>query len=176
MNWGSVLEAMEHFLTSAAIAGGGWWFWYTTQSKPRLQLEMELESWSATDEIMIGVIRLIFENKGFIEHTFYNLEVSVRESNFKAMNKDNLYYFDKELLPKLVVNPAEFGINFVRPGVRQAIAIPVYFSNQEKTILITCRFGYTKKQSPLHTYRRYFHIPDRSPLQVTDPVITEGRP
>lgn len=168
MSWNDVIEAVNHLLTSVGLFSAAWWWWYTTQAKPRLQLEIEFSSWPVTSETMLGQVRLTFENKGFVEHKFHQLFVSAHGSSFSQLTKDGLYRFDKKLLPKRQITPNEFGLNFVRPGVRQPITTVFYFSRKEKTVLVSCRFGYTPEQERLHIYRRFFYVRESEPSEMPE--------
>jgi hypothetical protein len=167
-DWHNIAGIVQSGLAAATFLLAGWWFLYTTQAKPRLQFDVDLECLPLTEELILGHVMFVFENKGFVEHRFYKLEVSAHGHTPGEEDEDGRPQFSKRLLPRREILPQRAGIYFVRPGVRQVITYMFPFSRDEKVIRITASFVYRgKTKYPLtlgysepvpHTFRRYFKV------------------
>ena len=147
-----------------ALLGAGLWFLYTTQFKPRLQFDIECRflRLHQNRERVVLELQLIFENKGFVEHRLWNLNVSVHalDSEGDLATKENgELQFSKRLLPKTQLVPEKVVYYFVRPGVRQVITHIVEIPAAISVIRVTAGFDYHLNDEYPHTMRRVFHVP-----------------
>src|SRR4030095_2358144 len=122
----TIAEVGSHIATILAVVAAGWWFLYTTQFKPRLQFDLDCHfvAINKSDQLL-AEIQFIFENKGFVEHRLWNLNVSVHalksEQNLTAKKSTQELQFDERLLPAVQLVPKQYEYYFVRPGVRQVL-------------------------------------------------------
>ena len=120
--WTEIISKVASF---AAIVAAAWWFFVTTKFKQRIQFDLgcSFHPLDTNADSVVAELQFIFENKGFIEHRLYNLNISVHtlesERELQEKEKTKELLFKKQLLPKVSVVPKEIGFYFVRPGARQ---------------------------------------------------------
>jgi hypothetical protein len=157
-------EIVSSLATTAAILAAAWWFFVTTKYKQRIQFDIECNFLSLTTnrDFVIAELQFIFENKGFIEHRFYNLNVSVHslESEDDLKEKDNTkeLLFKKQLLPKVSIVPEQFGYYFVRSDARQVITHIIKVPISLSVVRVTASFDYSRGDKYPHTTRRVFRV------------------
>jgi hypothetical protein len=166
-----IAEIGSHIASIVAIAAAGWWFIYTTQFKPRIQFDVDCKFVSLQNsEQLIAEIQFIFENKGFVEHRLWNLNVSVDAlksgRNLKIKEGTHELIFDEKVMSKVQLVPKEYEYYFVRPGVKQVITHTIEVSSSISAIRITASFDYNRNKDYPHTARRVFGVPGN----VTDPT------
>ena len=151
----AIAETGSHVASVLAIAGGAWWFIYTTQFKPRVQFDVDcrFSRLRHNSERLIAEIQLVFENKGFVEHRLWNLNVSVHalESEQSLVSKETTreLKFAKRLLPRVQLVPKKYGYYFVRPGVRQVISHIIDIPEYSSAICLTASFEYNQNRFDL---------------------------
>src|SRR5579863_2571291 len=97
----TISEIIAHIAEALAIAAGGWWFLYTTQSKPRVQFDVGARVFSPPPNSTSQIVELslIFDNKGYVEYRLWNLNVSVHglvdTKELTAKSETNEIMFDK---------------------------------------------------------------------------------
>jgi hypothetical protein len=158
------LETVKTLFEILSILAAGWWFLYTTQFKPRLQFDVELHTLSLRSNSNSKIVELvfIFENKGFVEHRIWKLNVSVHalasETELKSKPNINELVFTERLLPQTQLVPANYGYYFVRPGVRQAIIHIIAIPSSVSVVRVTASFDYNQNDRYPHTVRRVFAV------------------
>jgi hypothetical protein len=170
-------EAMKTWISTAsdavsilAIGAAALWFLTTTKFKPRIQFDLGCNflPLNGNNDSLITELQFIFENKGFVEHRLYNLNVSVhtlesdKDLPVKPVTKELL--FNRRLLPKVSIVPKPFRFYFVRPGARQVITHIIIVPASLSVIRVTASFDYNGSGKWPHTARRVFEI--RVPTSV----------
>jgi hypothetical protein len=144
--WEKVAEVAAHLASVLAAVSqvivaiiGGWWF-ISNKMKQRIQFDLGcvfLPLRENPNDLVVE-LQFIFENKGFVEHRVYDLNVSVhayesekalqekamptKEPDGEAMPAEKKeLLFSKQLLAKVQLVPEKYNYYFVRPGVRQVI-------------------------------------------------------
>lgn len=177
-------EIVNNFAVTGSIIAAGWWFFTTAKSKQRIQFDIETTFFKIDDEDypLAAEIKLIFENKGFVEHKIHDLALAIygmKNTKGKRTHrkKDDQFIFSKLILDKTRIVKKDPGYYFVRPGVAQIVTeirkIPANIS----TIKVLGGFTYIKrhfnktsdrgaftkpyvKHNHPHTALRIFEIPD----------------
>jgi hypothetical protein len=162
--WKDVAEIAGHTASVIAAIVGAYWFISNT-IKPRIQFDLDcafLPIRENPSELVVE-LRFVFENKGFMEHRLYNLNVSVHacESGQKPKEKDvtKELQFSQRLLSKVQVVPEKYKYYFVRPGVRQVITHIIRVPSSLSIVRITAGFDYDRNGQYPHTARRVFQTP-----------------
>lgn len=147
------------------VSAAAVWFLYTTQFKPRLQFELDCKFISLCqnrDKLIVELL-FIFENKGFVEHRLWNLNISVHalkaEQNLTSKASTKEIEFLTSILPILQLVPKHYEYYFVRPGVRQVISHIIEIPSDLSAIRVTSSFDYQKRKDYPHTLRRVFKVP-----------------
>lgn len=164
MNAIDIADIASSIASVLAVGAAAAWFLYTTQFKPRLQFDLNCSfvRMLTNPERLLVEIQFIFENKGFVEHRLWNLNVSVHALDgegaltFKETTKE--VQFPKRLLPKTQLVPQHYGYYFVRPGVRQIITHIIDVPADLSAIRVTSSFDYHRNDHYPHTNRRLFQI------------------
>ena len=163
--WAAVVSSAA---SSLAIAAAAWWFFMTTKFKPRIQFDLDCNflPLSSNRDQLIGELLFIFENKGFIEHRLYKLNVAVHtlESEKDLLEKDGTreLLFKKQLLPKVSIVPKRYGYYFVRPGAQQVITHIISVPSSVSVIRVTASFNYSRSDNYPHSARRVFTVKSAS--------------
>lgn len=166
MDTESIVEIASNISSTLAVCAAGGWFLYTTQFKPRLQFDVDCRfvRLSHNAERLLLELQFIFENKGFVEHRLWNLNVSVHALDeldaLTAKETTKEVQFPVRLLPKIQLVPQYYEYYFVRPGVRQVITHIIDIPSTTSAIRITSSFDYHRDDEYPHTTRRVFQIPD----------------
>ena len=165
-----VVEIARGILEAAALFGAGWWFVRQSMAKRRIQLDLECEQILSGAAGVVIEVRLLFENRGFVEHRLYDLSLSVHGPTAHMEAAASGLDFKRQLFPRTVIVPGSYGYYFVRPGVRQVITHAVTLNEPCPAIRITAGFNYTKNGKFPHTARRYFRITEAgaSPSRQAD--------
>lgn len=158
-------EILGNIVSVAAFSAAAWWFLATTKFKPRIQFDLEcnfLEIDKSSDSL-IAELQLIFENKGFVEHRLYDVNISIHTvhstNDFEFRPETNELLFDKKLQSRVSIVPKRYGFYFVRPGVRQVITHIIVIPKSLKVIRVTAGFTYDRSHDYPHTSRRVFKVP-----------------
>jgi hypothetical protein len=159
-----ILKVLSGFLPIFTLLAAAIWFLWTEKFKPRIQFDIDCGFIfvNSNSSEVIAEIRLLFDNKGFVQHTLYNLEISVHGLNaaeslsVKEESKDLI--FEKELLERSSAIP-EGWYFWIRPGIHQVITKIIKFDVKYSVIRVTSAFSYKKKTKKRHTARRVFQVP-----------------
>jgi hypothetical protein len=159
-----VTEMISGGLTSLGVLAAGWWFLYTTQFKPRIQFDLSCRflPLDPTQHTYLAEVSLIFENKGFVEHRMYDLELSIHGLAEGTSGQS----FARPLFPRAKIVPARYEFYFVRPGIQQIIVHPVIIEAPGPIIRITSGFNYERRIQWPHTVRRFFSVPSMSEFKT----------
>jgi hypothetical protein len=147
-----------------AILAAAWWFLTTTKFKPRIQFDLGCNFLELINnkDFLVAELQFIFENKGFIEHRLYNLNVSVHtlesEKNIQNKVETKELIFKKQLLPMVSIVPKVYGFYFVRPGVKQIITHIINVPRSLSIIRVTASFDYDNSGRWPHTARNVFEV------------------
>ena len=118
-------------------------------------------------------LHFIFENKGFVEHRLYDLNVAVHTLNRTGsleLRESGEVKFPVRLLSRTSIVPREYGYYFVRPGVRQVITHIVSIPADSSVVRVTASFLYGRDKNFPHTARRVF------PIDISRVVQTPNTP
>lgn len=160
-----VTEIGSHVASILAVGAAACWFLYTTQFKPRLQFDLDCQfvRLQQNPKRLLAELQFIFENKGFVEHRLWNLNVSVHgldtENTLSSKEATGEIQFSTRLLPKTQLVPQQYGYYFVRPGVRQIITHTIEIPSVLSAIRVTSSFDYHRDDRYPHTTRRIFSVP-----------------
>ena len=164
----TITEIAGNVSATLAVLGAAGWFLYATQFKPRLQFDIDCHFVPLTHspERLLVEIQFIFENKGFVEHKLWNLNVSVHTLDTtepaKAKDTTKETKFPIRLLPKTQLVASHYGYYFVRPGVRQVITHIMDIPANLTVIRVTSSFDYHRYDQYPHTIRRIFKVQNDS--------------
>ena len=174
--WKTVAEISAHAASVVAAIAAGYWFISNT-IKQRVQFDIDcafIPIRENPSELVVE-LRFVLENKGFVEHRLYNLNVSVHTSelgqDLKEKDATKELEFSKTLLPEVQLVPDKYGYYFVRPGVRQIITHIIRVPSGLSIVRVTSCFYYDREKNYPHTARRVFQTPAladaRSPTTQT---------
>jgi hypothetical protein len=164
-----VLESVKTFFdilvsvsSLAAVLAAAWWFLYTTQFKPRLQFDLDCRFIACEEtQSRLAELHFIFENKGFVEHRLYDLNVAVhtldRAGSLESRETGEVI-FPVRLLSRTSIVPREYGYYFVRPGVKQIITHTISIPSDISVVRVTSSFLYGRDKDFPHTARRVFPV------------------
>lgn len=163
--WTDVISGIA---TAAAISAAALWFLITTKFRPRLQFDLGCNFLPLKENpsYVIAELQLIFENPGFVEYRFHNLNVSVHalesEDSFTKRDGTEELRFMKRLLPQTELVQKNYRYYFIRPGVRQIIPHIIVIPASISAIRVTASFDYRRLKSnhpgDPHTARRVFRV------------------
>ena len=159
--WSNIISDVISVL---AIGAAAWWFLMTTKFKPRIQFDLDCKflALNGNADSLIAELQFIFENKGFIEHRLYHLNVSAHtlesEESLREKEITRELLFKKQLLPKVSIVPKRYGFYFVRPGARQVITHIISVPKSVSVIRVTAGFDYDRSGHYPHTSRRVFEV------------------
>jgi len=158
--WTDIISGIA---TTAAISAAALWFLITTKFRPRLQFDLgcNFVPLKGNPACLIAELQLIFENPGFVEYRFHNLNVSVhsleREDIFTKKEGTEELTFTTRLLPQTELVQKHYRYYFIRPGVRQIITHIITIPASISAIRVTASFNYNRSGDP-HTARRVFRV------------------
>jgi len=147
-----------------AIVAAAWWFLVTTKFKPRIQFDLDCKFFplGQNADFLVAELQFIFENKGFVEHKLYNLNLSVHalesETALKRKERTNELVFKKRILEQISLVPEKYKFYFVRPGARQVITHIFTVPKDASVIRVTSSFDYVRSDKFPHTSRRIFRV------------------
>lgn len=162
--WADIISSVA---TTVAITAGALWFLITTKFRPRLQFDLgcNFVPLKSNPDYLIAELQLIFENPGFIEYRFHNLNVSVhaleREDVFTRKDTTDELVFKTRLLPETEIVRRLYRYYFIRPGARQIITHIITIPASVSAIRITSSFNYRRtfrRSGDPHTARRVFRV------------------
>jgi hypothetical protein len=158
------ISTVSDAVSILAIGAAALWFLTTTKFKPRIQFDLDCNFLpiNENNDSLIAELQFIFENKGFVEHRLYNLNVSVHtlqsdnDLPVKPVTKELL--FNRQLLPRVSIVRKAYNFYFVRPGTRQVITHIMVFPKSISVIRVTASFDYGDSRRWPHTARRVFKV------------------
>jgi hypothetical protein len=160
-----ITEIGRNVASILAVVAAACWFLYTTQFKRRLQFDLDCRfvPLQQNPDRTVAELQFIFENKGFVEHKLWNLNVSVHaldaEDKLTAKEATREIQFWCRLLPEIQLVPKDYDYYFVRPGVRQIITHIIAVPSAISAIRVTSGFYYDRRKRYPHTARRVFQLP-----------------
>jgi hypothetical protein len=160
----TLISAASDAVSILAIGAAALWFLTTTKFKPRIQFDLGCNFLpiNENNDSLIAELQFIFENKGFVEHRLYNLNVSVHtlqsenDLSVKPVTKELL--FKRQLLPRVSIVPKAYNFYFVRPGTRQVVTHITVVPKSISVIRVTASFDYGGSRRWPHTARRVFEV------------------
>ncbi len=160
----TVGDITAYAVSALGIIAAGVWFVYTSQYKQRIQFDVECTPVFLPHNTTAKLIEVAFafENKGFIEHHLWNLNLSVHslddETKLTSKSKTGEVEFNRQVLAKTQLVPKKYGYYFVRPGVSQIITHIIEVPTSVSVIRITASFDYQRDGQYPHTVRRIFDV------------------
>jgi hypothetical protein len=159
-----MLEKIKNLLEILAILAAGYWFIKQSLYTRRVQFEIDCKfvQHQENPNDVFAELQFIFDNKGFVKHRMWNLNVSVHQlENPTVLAKKSgsqEVIFGKAILPKIQLVPPRYEYYFVRPGVRQIITHIITVPKSASVIRVTASFNYGKIMPKIHTTRRIFLV------------------
>jgi hypothetical protein len=160
--------------TVFALLAGAIWFFRTSKYQQRVQFDLECTAYNLIHNgaTRVGEIRLVLENKGFIEHRIFHLTLSIHsldsETELQVKPDTQELKFTRRVLPQTQIVPPAYGYYFVRPGVRQVITHIVTIPASASVIRVTAGFAYDRGLKYPHTVRRVFSLTARAQASVSE--------
>lgn len=160
-SWTTIFSSLASII---AICAAAWWFLVTTKFKPRIQFDLDCNFFrlEQNDKDLIAELQFIFENKGFVEHRLYNLNISVHtlesENELSSKEKTKELIFSKRILPQVCIVPKKYKYFFIRPGSRQVITHSISIPKNLSVIRVTAGFDYERSGDYPHTARKIFKV------------------
>jgi hypothetical protein len=135
--------------------------WKEGLYRPRIQFNIECNSFSEQHGEIPVEFLLKVTNKGLVKHKFYSIKLRVRgiiennELEFWKENEPRLYFPDK-FFDTQFIHKSKYNFVFVEPGVEQTLTYVTKIDSKYKLITVRAEFEYDKTKT--HSIEKVFEI------------------
>ena len=157
-----ILLSIAQFLI--VLIGAIWAYfriWKEGIHKPRIQFEIECQSFDAHKNEVPVEFRIILKNRGLTKHKFYRIQLRVRgieEGESLQLWTDNepRLLFPHKLIDTEVIFKRKYNYVFVEPGIEQTLNYNVKLPVSQKLISVRAEFQYDESKN--HSIEQIFEL------------------